>query len=74
MLKSLIGPFVAYAAKLRFPVLFKLTLGLFLIDLFTPDLLFPFIPVDEILLGLTAALLAAWKKRKSPELPNDAAD
>jgi hypothetical protein len=71
MLKSLIGPFVAYAAKLRFPVLFKVVLGLFVLDFLIPDMI-PF--ADEILLGLGAALLAAWKKRKSPELPNDAAD
>ncbi len=67
MLKTLIAPLIAYAAKLRFPTLFKLTLALFLIDFFTPDLLFPFIPVDEILVGLMAALFAAWKKRKEPE-------
>jgi hypothetical protein len=66
MLKSLIGAFVAYAAKLRFPVLFKVVLGLFVFDFFIPDLI-PF--ADEILLGLGAALLAAWKKRKDPEPP-----
>jgi len=71
MLKSLIGPFVAYAAKLRFPVLFKVVLGLFVLDFLIPDMI-PF--ADEILLGLGAALLAAWKKRKTSELPNDAAD
>ena len=71
MLKSLIGPFVAYAAKLRFPTLFKLVLGLFVLDFLTPDMI-PF--ADEIPLGLGAALLAAWKKRKPPILPNDAAD
>jgi hypothetical protein len=71
MLKSLIGPFVAYAAKLRFPTLFKLVLGLFVLDFLTPDMI-PF--ADEILLGLGAALLAAWKKRKTSVLPNDAAD
>ncbi len=61
MLKSLIGPFVAYAAKLRFPVLFKVVLGLFVLDFLIPDII-PF--ADEILLGLGAALLASWKKRK----------
>lgn len=69
MLKSLIGPVVAYASKLRFPTLFIITATLFLMDFFTPDLLFPFIPVDEIMLGLTAALFAAWKKRKDPDPP-----
>jgi hypothetical protein len=71
MLKSLIGPFVAYAAKLRFPVLFKVVLGLFVLDFLIPDMI-PF--ADEILLGLGAALLASWKKRKTSVLPNDAAD
>ncbi len=71
MLKSLIAPFIAYASKLRFPTLFKVVLGLFVLDFITPD----FIPfVDEILLGLSAALLAAWKKRKDPKTENDAAD
>ncbi len=71
MLKSLIGPLVAYFAKLRFPVLFGVTALLFVLDFFTPDLI-PF--ADEILLGLATALFARWKKRKTPELPNDAAD
>jgi hypothetical protein len=74
MLKSFIAPFIAYASKLRFPTLFKLTLALFLIDFFTPDLIFPFIPIDEILLGLSAALLASWKNRKDPINKNDATD
>ena len=74
MLKSLIAPLLAYAAKLRFPTLLKLTLALFLIDFFTPDLIFPFIPMDEILLGLSAALLASWKKRKNPQSDTDATD
>lgn len=64
MLKSLIGPFVAYAAKLRFPTLFKITAALFLFDLFVPD----FVPfIDEIILGLGAALLASWKAKKAPD-------
>lgn len=64
MLKSLIGPFVAYAAKLRFPTLFKITAALFLFDLFVPD----FVPfIDEIILGLGASLLASWKAKKAPD-------
>jgi hypothetical protein len=71
MLKSLVAPLVAYVAKLRFPTLFKITLALFFIDFFTPD----FIPfADELLLGLGAALLASWKKRKEPNNGNDATD
>jgi hypothetical protein len=66
MLKSLIAPIVAYFAKLRFPVLFGITATLFVFDFLTPD----FIPfADELILGLTAALLARWKKRKDPDPP-----
>ena len=61
MLKSLIAPIVAYFAKLRFPVLFGITATLFVFDFLTPD----FIPfADELILGLTAALLAAGKSAK----------
>ena len=71
MLKSLVAPLIAYLAKLRFPALFAITAVLFVLDFFTPD----FIPfADEILLGLAAALLASWKKRKDPKTENDAAD
>ena len=63
MANPLTGPFLAYAARLRFPTLFKITLGLFLFDLVIPD----FIPfVDEILLGLGTLLLASWHKRNDP--------
>ena len=69
MTNPLTGPFLAYAARLRFPTLFKITLGIFLVDLVIPD----FIPfVDEILLGLGALLFASWQKRQEPvaeELP-----
>ena len=39
-----------------------------LVDFFIPDVL-PF--VDEILLGLGAALLGSWKKRKEPGSAGD---
>jgi hypothetical protein len=71
MLKSLIAPLIAYVSKLRFPTLFGIVAVLFVLDFVTPD----FIPfADEILLGLGAALLASWKKRKDPKTKNDAAD
>ena len=70
MLKSLVAPLIAYLAKLRFPALFAITAVLFVLDFFTPD----FIPfADEILLGLAAALLASWKKRKDPKKDDDSA-
>lgn len=61
MAKFLLGPLLAYAGRLRFPTLFLVTLGLFVLDVVTPD----FIPfADEILLGLGTLLLTAWKKPK----------
>lgn len=66
MTNPLTGPFLAYASRLRFPTLFKITLGVFLLDLLIPD----FIPfVDEILLGLGALLLSSWQK---PQVPGGA--
>jgi Family of unknown function (DUF6116) len=63
MRKLLLGPLIAYLTKLRFPALFAITAVLFILDMFIPD----FIPfVDEILLGLGAALLGSWKARKEP--------
>jgi hypothetical protein len=58
---TLIGWLVARLARLRFPVLFVVSAGLFLLDLAIPDLI-PF--ADEVLLGLATALLASWRKRK----------
>ena len=51
-----------FAGKLRFPYLFLLTGGLFLLDLVVPDLI-PF--ADELLLGLGTLLLGNLRKRKS---------
>jgi hypothetical protein len=51
-----------YASNLRFPRLLAITTGLFVIDLFVPDVV-PF--VDEILLGLISLLLASLKKGRS---------
>jgi hypothetical protein len=48
------GAVLAAASRLRFPMLFKVTLALFVLDLLVPDL----IPLaDELLLGLAALLL-----------------
>lgn len=63
MRKLIIAPLIAYLTRLRFPVLFGITAELFVLDFFIPDAI-PF--VDEILLGLGAALLGSWKKRKEP--------
>lgn len=57
MTPSILG----WARKLRYPTLFKITAGLFVLSLLIPDPL-PF--VDEILFGLSTLLLANWKNRK----------
>lgn len=57
------GLLIAFASRLRFPWLFALTAGLFLLDLVVPDAI-PF--VDELLLGLGTLLLGSWRKRRSP--------
>ena len=68
MCKLIIAPLIAYLARLRFPALFAIAAVLFILDFFIPDVI-PF--ADEILLGLGAALLGSWKKRKEPNPPND---
>lgn len=57
------GPLQSFLGRLRFPVLFCIAAFAFVLDTVVPDLI-PF--ADEILLGLGAALLAAWKKRRVP--------
>ncbi|HBK47083.1 MAG TPA: hypothetical protein DDZ67_11750 [Xanthomonadaceae bacterium] len=54
---------LSWASKLRYPTLFKVVAGLFLVDLLVPDVI-PF--VDELLLGMGTLLLANWKNRKAP--------
>ena len=61
----MIGRLVArFAAGLRFPALFGLLAGLFLLDLLVPDLI-PF--VDEILLALGTLVAGSLRKRRGPE-------
>jgi hypothetical protein len=59
--RALKDQFVGYVKELRFPWLVGITLAIFLIDLVVLDVI-PF--VDEILLGLLAAVLATFKKRR----------
>lgn len=58
--------FLKYLESLRFPWLMLITLVLFFVNLFIPDAI-PF--VDEILLGLIAALLARLKRKKPESTP-----
>jgi hypothetical protein len=64
--KAIKDRFLSYAGELRFPKLLMLTLAIFAVDLVIPD----FVPfVDEILLGLFAALLATLKKSRRASAP-----
>lgn len=63
MANPVLLPLLAWARRLRYPTLFKLTAGLFVLSLLTPD---PFPFVEEILFGLGTLLLANWKKRREP--------
>ncbi|MDP1696440.1 MAG: DUF6116 family protein [Xanthomonadaceae bacterium] len=67
MKQLILAPILHFARKLRFPVLFMLTLGLFVLNVLIPDPL-PFI--DEILLALGTLLFAAW--RRKPDASRDA--
>jgi hypothetical protein len=60
-----LGWLLAFAARLRFPQLFLLTAAMFILDLLIPDVI-PF--ADEVLLGLTTALLGSIRG-KNPEPP-----
>ena len=55
-----------FASRLRYPTLFKVVAGVFLLDLIVPDLI-PF--VDEILLALGTLLLAGLRRRSELSLP-----
>ncbi len=60
----MIGQFITrFAAGLRFPTLFMLVAGLFVVDLLVPDLV-PF--ADEILLALGTLLVGSLRKRGPP--------
>jgi hypothetical protein len=53
-----------WIARLRFPYLLAITAVLFVADLIVPDV----IPaIDEILLGLAAALFATWTEKKKEQ-------
>ena len=56
-----------FAAGLRFPTLFAIMAGLFLLDLLVPDLI-PF--ADEILLALGTLLVGSIRRRRA-SLPAD---
>jgi hypothetical protein len=54
-----------FAARLRFPTLFLITAGLFLLDLLIPDVI-PF--SDELLLGLGTLLLSLRRRKQGGQI------
>lgn len=63
--RAALGALIArFAGRLRYPQLFFVMAGVFLLDLLIPDML-PF--VDEILLGLGTVLLGALRDRNEDE-------
>lgn len=52
-------PLLRWLARLRYPKLFLVIAGLFVVDLAIPN----FVPWDDILLGLGTLMLARWKDR-----------
>lgn len=65
-------PFIQQTiSRLKFPQAFAFFVALFLFDLIIPD----FVPfIDEILLGLGAALFGMWRERVSVPRPGPAAE
>lgn len=59
-MRLLLAPLLNYARKLKYPALFKLVAGLFVLSLVIPD---PIPLLDELLLGLGTLLLARLKSR-----------
>lgn len=59
MAKLMHLPLLRWLSGLRYPKLFLVIAGLFLVDLAIPN----FVPWDDILLGLGTLMLARWKDR-----------
>ena len=57
------GPIMGFAARLRFPTLFFITLALWGVNMVIPD---PVPLIDEIVMGLVTLMLATWKKPRAP--------
>ncbi len=68
MRTPVIGVLLAFVGRLRFPLLFSITVVLFVIDVVVPDVI-PF--ADEVLLGLGALLLSRWKKDREVQEVSD---
>jgi hypothetical protein len=66
MPNPLTGPVLAYASRMRFPTLFKVTLGLMLLSWLVPDPI-PFL--DEIVTALATLMFAAWRTGPKDAVP-----
>lgn len=71
MANPLLLPLLAWARRLRFPTLFKVTAALFVLSVLLPD---PIPMVDEILLGLGTLVLANWKNRNARVIEGEVVD
>lgn len=63
MANPMLAPLIAFLSRLKFPMLFKLTAALFLLDVVIPDMI-PF--ADELLLAMGTMVLGSWKRRREP--------
>lgn len=73
MARMVLAPLLQWLSRLRYPKLFLVIAGLFMVDLAIPN----FIPWDDLLLGLGTLMLARWKDRaktSSDSVGRDAAD
>ena len=70
MRSPLIALLTQFFGRLRYPWLFAIAAGLFLLDLLIPD----FLPLaDEILLAVVTVLLASRKTERAGEAPAEPA-
>jgi hypothetical protein len=65
---------VNYVSQLRFPWLVGITATLFIVSVAIPPLVDPIPFIDEIILGLCAAILATLKKRRKSPLETTAGE
>jgi hypothetical protein len=73
MARIVFAPLLRWLSRLRYPKLFLVIAGLFMVDLAIPNV----IPWDDLLLGLGTLMLARWKDRakgSSDGTGRDAAD
>lgn len=71
MANPLLLPLLAWARRLKYPTLFKVTAALFVLSVLVPD---PIPMVDEILLGLGTLVLANWKSRNARVVEGEVVD